>query len=150
MRLFIISDLHFGKHTNDSEKWLKLMTDYIYNWLIPTLKQYAKKGDKLMILGDIFDNRTAINVKVIEAVVKVFEDLSKIIEIHTLVGNHDSWMQSSNEIYSTCVIRNISNVHLYNEPKVITFDKKEILMMPWIHGKNDEKSILEQYSGLDV
>jgi len=151
MKIWIISDTHFGKYSNDSEKWLKLMTDYFYNWFIPTVKKHYKKGDVLVHLGDVFDNRTAINVKVIDTVVKIFEDLSKIFgEIHVIIGNHDAWLQSSTEISSACVIRNIPNIYLYDEPKIITMNNKEILMMPWIHGKNDEKATLEKYSGADL
>ncbi len=150
MKLFIVSDFHWGKYTNDSEKWLRIMSDYFYNWLIPSLKTYAKKGDKLMILGDIFDNRTSINLKVINHVVKLFEDLSKIIEIHSILGNHDMFAMADPEINSVCTIRNIPNVFIYEQPTVLNFDGKETLLMPWIHGKNEEKKILEQYSGLDL
>lgn len=150
MKIWTISDFHFGKYQNDSDRWLKIMESYFYNWFIPLLKENKKKDDKLFILGDIFDNRTSINLKAINIVVKLFEDLSKIIECHVLLGNHDAWLMNSNEINSVCVIRNIPNIFVYENPKVITLDNLEILMMPWIHGKNQEKTILEQYSGADL
>lgn len=150
MKLFIVSDFHWGKYTNDSEKWIQLMTSYFYEWLIPQLKQFAKKGDKLVILGDIFDNRTSINMKVITSVVKLFEALSKIIEIHSILGNHDMFAMADPEINSVCTIRNIPNVHIYEKPTVVDFDGVETLLMPWVHGKNAEKQVLEHYKGLDL
>ena len=150
MKLFIISDPHCGKYNNETEKWLVLNKAYFYEWLIPTLKKYSKKGDKLCILGDIFDNRTSLNLKIVSFVVKLFEDLAKVIEVHSLLGNHDMFAMSDPEINSTCTIRNIPNVTIYEHAKVITLDNKEILMMPWVHGKNKEKEILEQYKGLDL
>lgn len=150
MKLFMISDLHCGKYNGESEKWIALNKKYFYEWLMPTLKKLAKKGDKLVILGDIFDNRTNLNLKVVSFVVKLFEDLSKIIEVHTLLGNHDMWAMSDPEINSTCTIRNIPSVFVYDEPKVVDFDGIETLMMPWVHGKNKEKEVLEQFKGLDL
>ena len=150
MKVYIISDFHFGKYSLDSDKWLNNMTSYFYDFLIPILKEYKKPGDKLFILGDIFDNRTSINLKSIVAVVKLFEDLSKIIECHTLLGNHDMWAMSDPEINSVCTIRNIPNVFVYDTPTPIKLDGLETLMMPWIHGKDNEKAILEQFSGMDL
>ena len=150
MKIWMLSDTHFGKYTNDSDKWLINMTSYFYDFFIPLLKEHKKKDDKLFFLGDLFDNRTSINIKVINAVVKLFEDLGKIIEVHALIGNHDSWNMNSIEINSDCVIRNINNVIVYEEPKIINIENKSILMMPWIHGKNAEKTILEKYTGTDL
>jgi len=150
MKIWTISDFHFGKYQNDSEKWLKLMHSYFYEWFIPLLQQNKKKDDKLFILGDIFDNRTSINLKAITTVVKLFEDLSKIVECHVLVGNHDAWLMNHNDINSACVIRNIPNVFVYENQQLLTIDNLEILMMPWVQGKNQEKTILDQYSGCDL
>lgn len=150
MKIYIISDFHFGKYSLDSDKWLNNMKSYFYDFLIPLLKEYKKNGDKLFILGDIFDNRTSINLKSISTVVKLFEDLSKIIECHVLLGNHDMWAMSDPEINSVCTIRNIPNVTIYDSPKTINVDGMSALMMPWIHGKDNEKAILEQYTGTDL
>ena len=150
MKLWILSDLHYGVHNNNYSLWLKNMNSYFYEFFIPLLKEHKKPNDKLIILGDIFDNRISINLFVINAVVKLFEDLSKIIEVHILIGNHDMALMNSTEINSDCVIRNINNIILYEEPKIINIDNKSILMMPWIHGKNEEKAVLEKYSGTDL
>jgi len=150
MKIWIISDAHFGKYSLDSDKWLNNMKSYFYDFLIPTLIKNKKKDDVLFFLGDLFDNRTSINLKVISTVVKLFEDLSKVIECHMLLGNHDLFMMADPEINSVCTIRNIPNITVYENPKAITLDGLDILMMPWIHGKNNEKSVLEQYSGMDL
>lgn len=150
MKLWLLSDSHFGKYNNQTDKWLNNMISYFYDFYIPTLKANMKPGDKMCFLGDLYDNRTSINIKVFNAVIKLFEDLSKIIEIHMLIGNHDQYNMSDAEINSVSTIRNINNVFIYDEPTIRNFGGKEILLMPWIHGKNDEKSILERYSGSDV
>jgi len=146
----MISDTHFGKYNLDSDKWLNNMKSYFYDFFIPLLKKHKKKDDVLFFLGDLYDNRTSINIKVIDCVVKLFEDLSEIIECHVLLGNHDNFNMSDPEVNSVCTIRNIQNVTIYDSPKIITIDGMNALMMPWIHGKDNEKSVLEQYTGTDL
>jgi DNA repair exonuclease SbcCD nuclease subunit len=150
MKIWMLSDLHFGKYTKDQDKWLKNMTDYFYDFFIPLLKEYKKENDKLFILGDLFDNRSSISIKAINTVINLFEDLSKIIEIHILLGNHDMYLMNTPDINSVSVIRNISNIIVYDKPTEITIDNHEILMMPWINGKNNEIEILEKYKGKDL
>ena len=150
MNLFIISDPHFGKYTLDSDKWLTLMKKYFTEFLIPKLKKYAKKEDKLLLLGDLFDNRNSIDMRAINIVVELFEEISKIIECHILLGNHDQRMMNDPTINSVATIRNIDNVFVYEEPTQITFGDKTALMLPWVSGKNTEKTILDRYSGKDL
>lgn len=150
MRLFLTSDFHIGKYNLDSDRWLTNMKDYFYNFFIPLLKEYAKENDKLIVLGDIFDNRNSIDLRAMNLVVEIFEDISKIIECHILLGNHDQRMMNDPKINSVASIRNINNVYTYSEPTEIKFDNKKALMMPWVHGKNNEQEILAKYSGNDL
>lgn len=150
MNWFIISDFHYGKYTSDSDKWLLNMNSYFYEFFIPHIQKYAKPGDKLAILGDIFDNRNSISQKALTSVVKLFEKLSTIIECHVILGNHDMFSMSDPEINAVVSIRNIRNVYVYEKPTLLNIDNTSILFMPWIHGKNNEKQVLEQYSGTDL
>lgn len=150
MNIWIASDFHYGKYAMDSDKWINIMDGYFYNFFIPLLKENMKNGDVLVITGDIFDNRNSIGVKVINSVIQLFETLSKIIPVHVLVGNHDMYLMNSTDINSVATIRNIKNVTVYTEPTEITFDDHSVLMMPWIHGKDAEKDVLDKYSGKDL
>jgi 3',5'-cyclic AMP phosphodiesterase CpdA len=150
MKFWLLSDAHFGKYNLDSDKWLNNMKAYFYEFFIPTIIKYSKPGDKFFFLGDLFDNRTSINLKTIDTVIKLFEDLSKIIECHLLLGNHDMYLMNSPDINSVSTVRNINNVFVYEEPQKITIDGLSIVIMPWIHGKDNEKEILEKYKGADL
>jgi calcineurin-like phosphoesterase family protein len=150
LRLWILSDTHFGKHAVDSEKWLLMMKSYFYDFFIPTLKSKIKPEDKLIFLGDLFDNRNSINLKIINEVIQLFEKLSQIIECHVLLGNHDMYLMNSSDINSPAVIKHIPNIHIYDKPKIIDLDGLKTLMMPWISGKDNEKAILEKYKGCDL
>lgn len=150
MNLFIISDPHFGKYALDSDRWLNLMKNYFFDFLIPNLEKYAKPDDKFLLLGDLFDNRNSIDMRAINIVIDIFEKLSKIIECHVLLGNHDQHLMNNPAINSVATIRNIPNVHVYDKPTEITFGDKSALMFPWVNGKDTEKEILEKYSGTDL
>lgn len=150
MKIWMISDTHFGKYNNEVEKWLKIMKSYFYEFFIPTLKENYKKGDIVAHLGDVFDNRNSLNLKVVDFVVKLFEDISQIAPVHIITGNHDNFNQSDSEINSVCTIRNIENVFIYEKPTLVEWNGKKVLLMPYIHGKNEEKRVLEEYAGCDL
>lgn len=150
MKIWLISDTHFGKYAIDSDKWLNIMTTYFYDFFIPTLKKHKKDGDILFFLGDLYDNRTSINIKVINTVVKLFEDLSQIIDIHIILGNHDNFNMLDTDINSICTIRNIKNITIYDKPQQININNTSVAIMPWIYGKNNEIEILKKYKGSDL
>ena len=146
MKIFLITDTHFGIYPIRNEKWLQMMTHWCYNFLIPTLQKYAKPGDVLLHLGDVYDNRTSINVKVLDKVIKIFEDIAKIIPTHILIGNHDNFNMADTDINSVSTLRNIPNIFTYTEPTIHKFGNADCLLLPWIHGKHSEKEILEKYN----
>lgn len=150
MKIWIISDLHFGKHNLDSDRWLNNMKSYFYDFFIPFLLEYKKEDDKLFILGDIFDNRNSLNLKVIQTVIELFEKLGSIIDCHILLGNHDMYAMIDPTINSVTTIRNIPGIKVYEKAERINIDGLSILMMPWVHGKDNEKEILEKYTGTDL
>lgn len=149
MKVFQVSDFHFGIHSLHYEKWLNTMTTYCYDFLIPLLKKYSKKNDALIVLGDVFDNRTSINVKVLNKVVLIFEDIAKIINTHIIIGNHDCFLRDDTSINAVVSIRNIPNITLYHEPTIIKLGSKDALLCPWVEGKREELEILQKYSGAD-
>ena len=44
----MITDTHFGIYLNNLDKWLNMMENTIYNFLIPQLKKNVKDGDILI------------------------------------------------------------------------------------------------------
>ncbi len=68
MRVYMITDTHFGIYLNNLEKWLNMMETTIYNFLIPYLKENFEEGDILIHLGDLFDNITSIPINFLNKV----------------------------------------------------------------------------------
>jgi DNA repair exonuclease SbcCD nuclease subunit len=145
---FLISDIHFGTHEMDLEKWLDIQLSYFKDFFIPILKKQYKKGDKVFILGDLFDNRTYINIKVLVRVLELFDIFEEMnIDIHILTGNHDLWGEKEYRYNSLMSLKKYSNVSIYTEPTVLESDDKKILMLPWVTDLKEEHKILKSYAG---
>lgn len=146
-KIFFISDLHFGVRNNSTE-WLNNQLDYFYNFFIPTLKSNLEKNDVLFVLGDIFDNRQNIDINVFDSVMKLFVTMSKILPIHIIVGNHDTYLKNNNEVTVLKVFNYIENVTVYIEPTVLYIgDDKSIFMLPWcVDNETEAKFISENNS----
>ena len=127
-----ISDIHFGCRGN-SEKYISTMVSFFKDTLFNVLKE--RKIKDLRILGDLFDNRNAINVRTINAVIDVFKFMeTKLPElrIKILTGNHDQYYHNRYDIISLNILRNFSNIEIIDKVVTDSINGKSILMVPWI------------------
>jgi hypothetical protein len=137
MKVFMITDTHFGIYLNNMEKWLNMMESTFYEFLIPYIKENSKPGDILIHLGDLFDNRTNIPILVLNKVEKILIELSSIIPVHIMVGNHDLWNKGSNEVNSVRLFSYIPNITVYESTKILELGGRRLVIMPWIERKSD-------------
>lgn len=133
----MISDTHFGIYTNNMDKWLNMMEKTFYDFVIPTLKKTVKDGDIMIHLGDLFDNRTSVPIIVSYKVEKILIEISKILPLHIIVGNHDLYNKGSNDVNSLRLFNHIPNITIYSETKTIELDNKKIVLMPWVEKRLD-------------
>lgn len=64
----------------------------------------------LLVLGDIFDSRTSIDVSVLDKTCRAFADASADIEVHVLVGNHDSYLRTPS-LNSLQALSGVAEIH---------------------------------------
>ena len=142
-RLWMISDTHLGIR-NSSEEWIEIMRKYFYEWFIPLVRKNYKPGDILLHLGDVYDSRQSINLKVLNLCVDIFGELSKIFNdgIFIIVGNHDIFNKDSNVINSLVSLKWIPNINIIEEPISIKFGKRSSFMMPWRATENISAELL--------
>jgi DNA repair exonuclease SbcCD nuclease subunit len=128
------------------------MSSYFYEWFIPLVKRNYKQGDILIHLGDVFDSRQSISLKVLNLGISVFEELSLIFTdgIYVMAGNHDVWNKTSNDINSLKSIKWIPNVNIIEEPLSMRILDKNFLLMPWRKDHEAESEFLEQSVPHDV
>lgn len=131
-RCWMLTDIHFGVRSN-AQEWQNIQTDYFNNFFIPLVKKNYKEGDVLLVLGDIFDSRNAINLQVLCMGVNIFEKLSEIFKdgIVIILGNHDVFGKTSNNINSLKALKWIPNIFIYEEPESLKIGSKKFLLMPW-------------------
>ena len=147
MKIFFLADLHFGCRA-DNEIWLKDYSDYFYNVFIPLLKEKYEEGDIICSLGDVFDNRSAVGINTINVVIDIFEKIAEICpDIRLIVGNHDIYNKSSNDITSLNVLKYVKGVKIYYKPEVEVIGGKTVLFHPWIEDKETQSKILSNFNG---
>jgi len=138
MRVFMITDTHFGIYLNNLDKWQNMMESTFYNFVIPYLKENVREGDILIHLGDLFDNRTSIPIITLNKVEKILKEISNILPIHIMVGNHDLFNKGSNDVNSVRLFSYISdNIFVYEKTSTLEIFDKKLVLMPWVERRLD-------------
>lgn len=138
-KIFLIGDSHIAKgYPNKSDEWFKVHKEYFKDFLIPLLKKEVSEGDIIVHLGDLFDNRDIIPINLLNFAMDQVIEISKIAPFHMIVGNHDCWSRSSDEINTIRPFKYIPNVHVYDSVESIDFNDKKLLMMPYLNKKKDQ------------
>lgn len=140
-KIFLLSDTHLGVRANSLE-WLQNIKQFFYNFYIPYLKQNIEPGDCLFFLGDFFDNRQLLDINVLNVGIDIILDISKIIPIHIITGNHDIYKKYDTDVNSIVAFRYIPNVTIYEKPAIVTNGNNNILILPWIGNKDVEENYI--------
>lgn len=137
MRIFMITDTHFGIYLNNLDKWQDMMESTFYNFFIPYLKENVREGDVLIHLGDLFDNRNSIPIITLHKVEKILKEISKILPVHIMLGNHDLFNKGGNEVNSVRLFGYIDNISVYETTTTLSLGGQEIVLMPWVEKRLD-------------
>ena len=125
MKYVVFTDPHLGiKKGNDT--YIKVFQD-----LIVDICSYSSKNGihNLIILGDFFDTRKSLSLKVIDIALQAMDQLTEIFDnIYLIVGNHDTFFKARLHPTSVSIFKKYSNVHIIDEPTTID----NILLLPWI------------------
>ena len=144
-RVIFITDTHLGVR-NNSNDWIQIHEDYFKNWFIPLCKKIYKPGDCLVHLGDVYDSRQSLNLKVLNLGIEIFEELSDIFKdgVFIICGNHDVFGKNSNEINSLKSLKWIPRIKVFEETESVTFGSKKIFLMPWRKDHEAEREVLKE------
>lgn len=146
----MIGDTHIGLgFPNSVDKWYKVHKEYFYEFLIPLLKEKVKPGDIILHLGDLFDNRNVIPINLLNFGMDVVESISKIAPFHIIIGNHDCWSKSSDEINTVRPFRYIPNVHVYQKTTKFEYNDLKLCFMPYIDKRLDQVKLITENKDCD-
>lgn len=131
MKLALTADWQFAPHLRLSkptpEGLPSRFVDQIacFRWVVDSARMH--KCDRLVIAGDLFDNRTAIDIPVLDQVSEVIDAASKWLPVDILPGNHDSYARSPK--YTSVRALRSANVHVYLTPTILTGTR--VVYLPW-------------------
>ncbi len=149
-KIYLLADSHIGLgYPNKTEKWFKVHQEYFSDFLIPTLKEKVKPGDIIIHLGDLFDNRNVIPINLLNYGMDVVEEISKIAPFHIIVGNHDCWSKSSDEINTIRPFKWIPNVFIYDKTSQLEIDGTKLCLMPYIEKRLDQINLINSNKDCD-
>lgn len=149
-KIFIIGDSHIGLgFPNKTEKWLKVHKEYFSEFLIPLLKKNVKNDDIIIHLGDFFDNRNVIPINLLNYGMDVIEEISSIAPLHIIVGNHDCWSKSSDEINTIRPFKYIPNVFIYDKTDILEYNGLRLLLMPYIDKRKEQVELINSNRNCD-
>jgi len=149
-KIYLLGDTHIGLgYPNKTDKWFKVHQEYFSEFLIPLLKSRVKPGDIIIHLGDLFDNRNVIPINLLNYGMDVVEEISKIAPLHIIVGNHDCWSKSSDEINTIRPFKWIPNVHIYDKTSQIEFNGIKLCLMPYIEKRLEQINLINANKDCD-
>ena len=148
-RIWILGDMHLGVRSSSLE-WLEMQKDFYDNQFIPTLLENYEDGDILVQVGDAFDNRQSVNIRVLHYAIDLFERLGNILPTHIICGNHDIWAKKSNDVSSIDALKWIPNVSIYKEPQTFNWGGREVLLMPWRRDVEHEVETLDEFPNSEI
>lgn len=134
MKIGLISDLHFGvKHSDDG--FFASQLKFLRERFLPALRK--EQVDSVFILGDVFNDRKSISVKMLDATTKFFRDEMAEFETHIIVGNHDMYLSTSTDVNSVNCLSYLSpNIHVHLRVERVG----DFLMVPWLDKTNLEEA----------
>lgn len=138
MKIALVTDLHFGVR-NDNAKVAQHQSLFFNDVFFPYIKE--NNIDTVIDLGDTFDRRKFISYTSLKAAKEMFFNPLKEngITLHCIVGNHDITYKNTLEVNSIdLLLDGYDNIIEYSDPKELTFDGCNILLMPWICKDNQE------------
>ena len=138
MKIALLNDTHCGVR-NNNQMFAEYQGRFYKDVFFPYLDKHNIK--KIIHLGDYFDRRRDVNFyslhKNYEHFIEPMKDRG--ITMDLIVGNHDIYFKSTNELNSPDYLLNFDNVNVYKDPITKEYDGLEIALLPWINSENEEE-----------
>lgn len=145
-KVCLVSDIHFGVNKN-SEMFLNSSMRFFKDQLVPYLEK--EKINHIIILGDVFDNRNTINVRINDEVYNLFSNVLSDFRVTILIGNHDIYYRTSNEVHSLKYLNHLPNVDVIDQMIHMDIDGVNTLFCPWVVDYDDTE-MLETFETSDA
>ena len=145
MKIALLNDTHCGVR-NNNQQFAEYQGRFYTNIFFPYLDKHDIKH--IIHLGDYFDRRRDVNFYSLHKNYEHFVQpmIQRDITMDLIVGNHDIYFKSTNELNSPDYLLNFDNINVYKDPLVKDYDGLEICLLPWINSENIED--VEEFLGI--
>ena len=125
----IFTDLHVGI-SNDKPSRQKI-AEKVIDEIIGRIETEGIK--QVFFLGDLFHQRTAIEVTSLNVANDLVRKLSSYCEVFLLQGNHDLY-EKYNSVITSLNIFELNNVNIISVPTELKLNGQKVLLVPWLCG----------------
>ena len=140
VKTLIVGDTHFGMR-GGNETFLNISYQFV-----DFLKKVILDNDvqRVIVLGDVFDSRVSIIVKVISIVNSLFKFLEdRNIETYVILGNHDIYYRKNKTVTSLEMLENFSNVRVIRGIEEHTIDGEKCIFVPWLTNQEENDKLID-------
>ena len=132
----IISDLHlyaWDAFSSLNDKGVNTRLQIILDEVFRAAQLTARTGaTKLFIAGDVFHVRGKLAPSVLNPVVETFSEVSKLLDVHIIPGNHDLESKETMVLTNaTQVLQEVGCTVHTNASYIELEDGNRVLMIPW-------------------
>lgn len=136
MSIAILNDVHFSARNRN--EYIEKAQGRFFNTFFKDIVK--KKIKTVVILGDLFDKRKVIDFKSLDFAKKRFFDVALLLklEVFLLLGNHDVYYKSTNELNSpTLLLKHYKNLTIIDKPIANTkIAGIPVCLIPWVTEDN--------------
>ena len=125
----VFTDLHVGI-SNDKPSRQKI-AEKVIDEIIGRIETEGIK--QVFFLGDLFHQRTAIEVTSLNVANDLVRKLASTCEVFLIQGNHDLYEKYNNVITSLNIFE-LNNVNIISVPTEIKLNGQKVLLVPWLCG----------------
>ena len=138
MKIALLNDTHCGVR-NNNQMFAEYQGRFYNEVFFPYLDKHNIKD--IIHLGDYFDRRRDVNFYSLHKNHEHFIQpmIERGITMDLIVGNHDIYFKSTNELNSPEFLLKSDNINVYTDPITKTYDGLEIALLPWINSENEEE-----------
>lgn len=140
MKIAILNDTHAGIR-NSSDIFIDYQERFYNEVFFPYLNENGI--DKIIHLGDYYENRRYINFKALNSNRKVFLERLRAdgITMDIIPGNHDTYYKNTNNLNSLkeLIGHYMNEVNIVMDPTVLDYDGLKFGLVPWICPENEQQ-----------
>ncbi len=128
-KVLIWSDLHVHSHKKSTDRLSDCLE--VLHWVFKTA--IDRKIKHVFFLGDLFHDRTKIEILTLYRVFEVFEKYftKTQFQLYLLLGNHDLWHRDSWDIHSPVFLKAFPGIQIIDKPSTIKVDGHYVDFLPY-------------------